>query len=177
VKSRRDEKEVPDGTNYEAMEGARAGSAVRERKCQVVGNSGGAAVRTPTLTSGGRVFISGTIGAASAGNKSGEGSVRRTCSALYCDFSTEQQPLSLQWPWALGRSEAHRRNSRPGTDSSWQCAETGSQRKAASAKMMFLKYRTPVIDARKPVFVQSIFSIRRLSQLHAALWALPRRVH
>lgn len=146
--------EVPDGTTYEAMEGARAGSAVRERKCQVVGNSGGAAVRMPTETSAGRLCVASRIGVRTAGRKMGDASVARCCSDLYCDFSTEQQPPSLQWPWEFWLVVAHRRNSKPGTDSSWQCAETGSQIKAASAKTMFLKYRTPIMDARRTTNVQ-----------------------
>ena len=56
VKSHRDQGKVPDGTNYEAMEGARAESAVREANCQVLSNCGGAAVSIPKLTSSGNVF-------------------------------------------------------------------------------------------------------------------------
>lgn len=35
---------VPNGTSYEAGEGARGGSAVRKRNCQVTGKSGGDSV-------------------------------------------------------------------------------------------------------------------------------------
>jgi hypothetical protein len=41
AKSNRNLREVPNGTNYEAMEGARAGSAARETNCQLVEISGG----------------------------------------------------------------------------------------------------------------------------------------
>jgi hypothetical protein len=37
------------------MEGARTGSAVRETKCQIFENSGGASVKIPTPTSAGKL--------------------------------------------------------------------------------------------------------------------------
>lgn len=83
VKSRRVEREVPDGTNYEVTEGARTGSAVRKLKCQVLSNCGGAAVRIPKLTSLGKVFATFNSGVDEIGNISGDGSIRRTCSVLY----------------------------------------------------------------------------------------------
>ena len=150
MKSHRANEEVPDGTTYEAMEGARAGSAVRERKCRAWINSGGAAVRIPTLTSAGKLFAASKTGANVIGNKSGDGSVRRSCSTLYWDFSAEQQPHSPQSvlePRGDCTSVAQRRNSRPGIVSSWQCAEAGSQMKATSAKKVFLKKRTHNMDA------------------------------
>jgi len=76
VKSHRDQREVPDGTNYEATEGARTGSDVRETKCRVWSNCGGAAVRTPTLTSVGREFSSSINDGCSAGSKGGVESVK-----------------------------------------------------------------------------------------------------
>ncbi len=69
---------------------------MREAKCQVLTNCGGAAVRIPTLTSGGKEFAVSRIGVSETVNKSGDGSVRRTCSDLYSDFSAEQQPLSQE---------------------------------------------------------------------------------
>lgn len=69
---------------------------MREENCQVVGNSGGAAVRVPTLTSAGKEFAMSRIGENEIGNKSGDGSFRRCCSLLYCDFSAAQQLLSPQ---------------------------------------------------------------------------------
>ena len=66
--------------------------------------------------------------------------------SLYSDFSTKQHPSSLRSErCSLWQSLSVRqaRNSRPGTLSNWQCADTGSQRNAASAKKTFLKYRTP----------------------------------
>ena len=35
------QREIPNGTNHEAMEGARAGSAVRKTNCQFAESSGG----------------------------------------------------------------------------------------------------------------------------------------
>ena len=96
MKSHRVERKVPDGTNYEAMEGARAGSAVREVNCQVLSNCGGAAVRIPKLTSAGKVFARVKSGADEIGSMSGDGSDTRSCSDLYSDFSAEQQPLSQE---------------------------------------------------------------------------------
>ncbi len=83
VKSHRDWRGVPDGTNYEAMEGARTGSAVREANCQVLSNCGGAAVRIPKLTSSGKEFGGDKSSAKVIGNKSGVEIVRRNCSVLY----------------------------------------------------------------------------------------------
>jgi hypothetical protein len=55
-------------------------------------------------------------------------------------------------------SDEQRRKARLGTVSSWQCADAGSQRKAARAKMMFLKYRTTIIDGLNAKNVQSNFA-------------------
>jgi hypothetical protein len=65
------------------MEGARAGSAVRETKCQVLSNCGGAAVRMPKLTSAGKEFAGVNNGVIEVGNKFGDGSFMRSCPLLY----------------------------------------------------------------------------------------------
>ena len=39
-------KDVPNGTNYEATEGARGGRAVRQKNCQPRGSSGGGSADT-----------------------------------------------------------------------------------------------------------------------------------
>lgn len=101
MKSHRVESEVPDGTNYEAMEGARAGSAVREANCQVLSNCGGAAVSIPTLTSAGREFGSVKTGSDVITNKSGEGCESGACWAVYSERSTAQQPESAQCEFGL----------------------------------------------------------------------------
>lgn len=124
------------------MEGARTGSAARETKCQTLTKSGGAAVRTPKLTSAGKEFVTSKTGASATGSKSGDEILRRCESDLYCDFSTVQHPSSVQLPLGFGPSEAHRRNSRPGTDSSSQCTVAGSQMTSASRENIFVKRRT-----------------------------------
>ncbi len=159
MKSRRTigRKALGRGLNYEASEGARGGEAVRNTNCQHLGSSGGTAATGAAPTSSDKLSVMSANATGNSGSKSGEGIVTRAWLDLYCDFSTAQQPLSLQsvLPPGVWASTAHRRNSRPGTDSSWQCADTGSQRNAASAKKTFLKYRTPDIDAGKTRKVQS----------------------
>lgn len=83
------------------MEGARAGSAVREENCQVVGNSGGAVVRIPTQTSAGNVFGRVKTGGVATTSKSREDCETGACSAVYSERSTEQQPASSQWEFGL----------------------------------------------------------------------------
>lgn len=83
VKSHRDWREVPDRTNYEAREGARAGRAVREANCQVLSNCGGAAVSTPTQTSADNVFDKSCTGVEQARKEQWDGTVRLWCSFLY----------------------------------------------------------------------------------------------
>ena len=134
---------------------------MRELNCQDVGNSGGAAVRMPTLTSGGKVFAKSGSGTVEIASKCADGSVTRNCSVLYSDFSTEQHPASsgaefceLCSPWQL-LSVRQARKSKPGTASSLQCMLMPSQAKAANTNRMFLNDRTPSIDARRTRNVQS----------------------
>ena len=129
----------------EAMEGARAGSALRETKCQTLENSGGAAVKIPTPTSVCKVSATANSIGEYIPTQWGDSCVRLDRLLLYSDFSTGQHPASLRselwFSWqspSLGQS----RNSNPVMTSSWQCAETGSQRKAARANTMFWNRRT-----------------------------------
>lgn len=69
---------------------------MREANCQVVGNSGGAAVSIPTLTSAGREFGSVKTGSDVITNKSVEGCESGACWAVYSERSTAQQPESVQ---------------------------------------------------------------------------------
>ena len=103
-------------------------------------------MRIPTLTSTGKLLGASKIGVNEISSKSGAEIVRRACSDLYCIFSTEQHPPSLHGLCEDCVSVEQRRNSRPGTDSSWQCADAGSQMKAARAKKMFLKIRTHIMN-------------------------------
>lgn len=160
------------------MAGARTGSAVREAKCQVLSNCGGAAVRMPRLTSAGRsVAARGGTGAKESGSRSGVGMVRRRYSARYCDFSTVQQLLQSLAGWCVSAvSTEQRRNSKPGTDSSWQCAEMGSQIKAARANTMFLNRRTRNIDTQSATSVQlNLMSGAFVSRLRVKLVCLCRK--
>jgi hypothetical protein len=97
VKSHRIEREeVPGGTTYEAVEGARAGRAVREPKCQVVDSSGGAAVRIPKLTLAGRKVGKVKDSPDVITNKFGDGCEKGAWPAVYSERSAEQQPESAQ---------------------------------------------------------------------------------
>ena len=102
-------------------------------------------MRIPTLTSTGKLLGASKIGVNEISSKSGAEIVRRACPDLYCIFSTEQHPPSLHGLCEDCVSVEQRRNSRPGTDSSWQCADAGSQMKAARAKKVFRKCRTRVL--------------------------------
>lgn len=130
---------------------------MREKNCQHLGSSGGTAAKAMALTSPDNLSVSSANAASNIGSKASAGIVTRAWLDLYCDFSTAQQPLSPQsvLPPGACASTAHWRNSRPETFSNWQCAETGSQRNAASAKNMFLKCRTTDIDAVRTRKVQS----------------------
>lgn len=134
---------------------------MRELNCQEVVRLGGAVVRTPTNTSGGKVFTKSSSGTGEIASNCGLGSVTRNCSVLYWDFSTEQHPelsgVEFCEPCLLWQlvSIKQARTLKPGTDSSWQCEVIGSQTKAANTKKMFLNDRTTIIDARKAAYVQS----------------------
>ena len=129
---------------------------MRELNCQDLVSPGGAAVRMPMLTSAGKVFAKSSSGTDESGNKSGDGIVTRSCADLYWDFSAAQHPVSQCESGLLsGAAVWQARNSKPGTDSNWQCMDIDSQAKAVSANQMFLKDRTTSIDARKAIYVQS----------------------
>lgn len=57
------------------------GSAVREVKCQVLSNCGGAVVGISTLTKVGNESTRTIAGVNDPGNTFGDGSVRRNCSS------------------------------------------------------------------------------------------------
>ena len=122
---------------------------MRELNCQDVVNHGGAAVRMPTLTSGGKVFAKSGSGTVEIASKCADGSVTRNCSVLYSDFSTKQHPAAsgceVCSPWQL-LSVTQARKSKPGTASSLQCMLMPSQAKAANTNRMFLNDRTSIID-------------------------------
>src|SRR5581483_1404232 len=105
----------PGGTAYEAIEGARGGSAARERKCQVLGNSGGVTVRGIAASSDSKAAGSAKS-MASNGSRSGDGSSTRIWLDLYCTFSSAQHPVSPVsevWPGEW-QSRSHARNFRAG---------------------------------------------------------------
>lgn len=77
---------------------------MRERNCQELGISGGAAVRMPRLTSLGS--DSSTTPKLSAGTTTTTATVAVSCwrGAWYCADSIEQQPASLQGSLPLSDS-------------------------------------------------------------------------